>query len=67
MQYTKLSWDWLSNLIVFFFFSVFIGVSDREELRGNIRRNKLKKRIENDLINYNDWMKKGGTVVGAYN
>ena len=44
-------------------YSVFIGVSDREELKGNSRRNKAKKRIENDLNDYNEWMKKGGMHI----
>ena len=38
-------------------------MSDREEHKGNIRRNKAKKQIESDLNNYNEWMKKGGMYV----
>ena len=37
---------------------MFIGVSDRQETHGNIRRLKENKRIEEDLRNYRDWMDK---------
>ena len=40
------------------FSSVFIGVSDRQETHGNIRRLKANKRIEEDLCNYREWMEK---------
>lgn len=42
--------------IYFVFYSVFIGVSDR----GNIRRLKESNRINEDLQSYRDWMKRAG-------
>ena len=42
-------------------YSVFIGVSDRQEERGNIRRLKETTRINEDIKSYKDWMKKAGT------
>ena len=44
-----------------FIHSVFIGVSDRQEEHGNIRRLKETSRINEDIKNYKDWMKKAGT------
>lgn len=41
-------------------YSVFIGMSDRHEERGNIRRLKETSRINEDIKNYKDWMKKAG-------
>ena len=41
-------------------YSVFIGMSDRQEERGNIRRLKETSRINEDIENYKDWMKKAG-------
>ena len=38
--------------------SVFIGVSDREESHGNIRKLKEKKRNDDDLKNYKEWLKR---------
>ena len=46
------------------YYSVFIGVSDLEERLGNSRHEKEKKKIENDLNNYNVWIRKGGAVYG---
>ena len=37
---------------------MFIGVSDREERHGNIRKLKEKKRNDDDLRNYREWLKK---------
>ena len=42
--------------------SVFIGVSDREEEHGKIRRLKAKKLMEDDLQNYNDWLRIAGNL-----
>ena len=44
-----------------FIHSVFIGVSDRQEEHGNIRKLKETSRINEDIKNYKDWMKKAGT------
>ena len=43
-----------------FIHSVFIGVSDRQEEHGNIRKLKETSRINEDIKNYKDWMKKAG-------
>ena len=42
--------------------SVFIGVSDREESHGTIRRLKEKKRNDDDLKNYKEWLKRAGKL-----
>ena len=49
-----------------FIHSVFIGVSDRQEEHGNIRKLKETSRINEDIKNYKDWMKKAGTFGLAY-
>ena len=40
--------------------SVFLGVSEREEEYGKSRKLKEKQRINEDLQNYNDWLKIAG-------
>ena len=42
--------------------SVFIGVSDREERHGNIRKLKEKKRNDDDLANYKEWLKRASKL-----
>ena len=42
---------------------MFIGVSDRQEARGNIRKLKEKKRIEEDIQGYKKWMDRAGVCV----
>ena len=46
--------------------SVFIGVTDREESHGNIRKLKEKKRIDDDIKNYKEWLKRASTVCHMY-
>ena len=43
--------------------SVFVDVSEREQNTGHSRRLIEKQRIDNDLGNYNDWLRKGGEGV----
>ena len=43
--------------------SVFIGVSDREESHGNIRKLKEKKRNDDDLKNYKEWLKRASKLA----
>ena len=40
--------------------SVFVDVSEREQKEGNHRRLIEEKRIEKDMMQYNEWMRKGG-------
>ena len=40
--------------------SVFLDVSEHEEKYGNSRHLREKKRIESDIHNYNEWIKRGG-------
>ena len=44
-------------------YSVFIGVSDREETHGNIRKLKEKKRNDEDLKSYKEWLKRASTYM----
>ena len=44
---------------------MFIGVSDREERHGNIRKLKEKKRNDEDLKNYREWLKRASEFVDS--
>ncbi len=43
--------------------SVFVDVSEREQKEGNYRRLIEEKRIEKDMAQYNEWMKRGGNYL----
>ncbi len=44
--------------------SVFLGVSERQEARGQIRRLKETKKYEEDIAHYRDWMQRAGRRGG---
>ena len=55
--------NYSSILLIVLACSVFIGVSDREEEHGKIRRLNAKKLMEDDLQNYNDWLRIAGIHI----
>ena len=52
----------LLNYIHVFFYSVFIGVSERQETETTIRKLKIKKKIDKDLENYRKWIQRSRNV-----
>ena len=52
----------LLNYIHAFFYSVFIGVSERQETETTIRKLKIKKKIDKDLENYRKWIQRSRNV-----
>ncbi|XP_019855146.1 PREDICTED: voltage-dependent L-type calcium channel subunit alpha-1D-like isoform X2 [Amphimedon queenslandica] len=48
------------NLLLGVLTSVFIGVSDHQEVEGHLRVLKKSRKIKEDYDGYNEWMKRGG-------